>query len=161
MVKVSMTADEFEQKWPRLARRSGDEAAPAQYRRGVAIRVMARLSTSGAIVLAALLSPAMAHAAGFDCKFAKTHVEHLICSVPKLSSLDDQMKVLFEKIEDETAGRDGETGKLIDPAGEEQARWRTTVRDRCKDAACLESVYVARLAAMRKNWAQALDPADQ
>ncbi|WP_157793068.1 lysozyme inhibitor LprI family protein [Bordetella genomosp. 8] len=124
-------------------------------------RLSAHLGTSAAIVLAALLPPGVAHAAGFDCKFAKTQVEHLICSVPKLSKLDDQMKVLFEKIEDETAGHDGETGKLIDPAGEEQARWRTTVRDRCKDAACLESVYVARLAAMRKNWAQALDPADR
>jgi len=124
-------------------------------------RLTTRLGMGGAIALAALLPPGMAHAAGFDCKFAKTHVEHLICSVPKLSGLDDQMKVLFDKIENETAGRDGETGKLIDPLGEEQARGRANVRDRCADAKCLESVYVARLAAMRKNWAQALDPADR
>ncbi|OZI61897.1 hypothetical protein CAL28_21900 [Bordetella genomosp. 11] len=50
---------------------------------------------------------------------------------------------------------------LLPPGVVHAARWRTTVRDRCKDAACLESVYVARLAAMRKNWAQALDPADR
>ncbi|KAG1436027.1 hypothetical protein G6F57_020850 [Rhizopus arrhizus] len=33
-----------------------------------------------------------AYAAGFDCKAAKTHVEHLICAEPSLSKLDDQRK---------------------------------------------------------------------
>lgn len=107
------------------------------------------------------LAPQPSHAAGFDCKYAKTHVEHLICSQPNLSKLDDQVKVLYDKIQAETAGRDGETGEWRDPMGKEQAQWRVTVRDRCQDAACLKSAYVARIAAMKKNWAQALDPQDQ
>lgn len=100
-----------------------------------------------------------AHAAGFDCQAAKTHVEHLICADPSLSRLDDQMKDLYDRIQAETAGRDGETGERRDPVAKEQTQWRTTVRDRCPDAACLESAYVDRIAAMKKNWAEALGPA--
>jgi uncharacterized protein len=100
-----------------------------------------------------------AHAAGFDCKAAKTHVEHLICDEPALSRLDDQVKALYDKIQAETAGRDGETGEWRDPVAKEQTQWRTTVRDRCPDAACLKSAYVERIAAMKKNWAEALGPA--
>lgn len=100
-------------------------------------------------------------AAGFDCKFAKSSVEKLICADTGLSKLDDQTKVLFDKIEGETAGHDGETGELIDPAGKEQTHWRKTVRDKCGDVACLKDAYTTRLANMRKNWADVLDPADQ
>lgn len=99
-----------------------------------------------------------AHAAGFDCKAAKTHVEHLICTEPSLSNLDDQVKALYDKIQAETAGRDGETGEWRDPVAKEQTQWRTTVRDRCLDAACLKSAYVDRITAMKKNWAEALGP---
>jgi hypothetical protein len=101
----------------------------------------------------------VAHAAGFDCKAAKTHVEHLICADPSLSRLDDQMKDLYDRIQAETAGRDGETGERRDPVANEQTQWRTTVRDRCPDAACLKSAYEDRIAAMKKNWAEALGPA--
>lgn len=100
-----------------------------------------------------------AYAAGFDCKAAKTHVEHLICAEPSLSKLDDQVKELYDKIQAETAGRDGESGEWRDPVAKEQTQWRTTVRDRCPDAACLKSAYVDRIAAMKKNWAEALGPA--
>ncbi|MBB1594656.1 hypothetical protein A9973_11280 [Achromobacter sp. UMC46] len=105
-----------------------------------------------------LLQIEAAHAAGFDCKAAKTHVEHLICAEPSLSTLDDQVKELYDKIQAETAGSDGETGEWRDPVAKEQTQWRTTVRDRCPDAACLKSAYVDRIAAMKKNWAEALGP---
>jgi hypothetical protein len=100
-------------------------------------------------------------AAGFDCKYAKTKVEKLICADPALSKLDGEMSRLFKEIENETAGKDGETGKPVDHAGDEQRQWREAVRDVCTDTACLESAYTARLAAMRKNWADALDPGDR
>ncbi|PEQ14795.1 hypothetical protein X973_16490, partial [Piscirickettsia salmonis] len=74
-----------------------------------------------------------AHAAGFDCKAAKTHVEHLIFAGPSLSKLDDQVKELYDKIQAETAGRDGEIGEWRDPVAKEQTQWRTTMRDRCSD----------------------------
>jgi len=99
-------------------------------------------------------------AAGFNCKYAKSRVEKLICADPGLSKLDDQMKVLFDRIEGETFGHDGETGQVIDPAGREQKHWRETVRDVCKDAQCLKTTYAARLAEMRKNWSEVLDSGD-
>ncbi|WP_233161313.1 MULTISPECIES: lysozyme inhibitor LprI family protein [unclassified Achromobacter] len=111
--------------------------------------------------MGAILPVQPSHAAGFDCKYAKTQVEHLICAQPELSRLDDQVKVLYDKIQGETAGRDGETGEWRDPMAKEQTHWRETVRDRCQDAACLKSAYVARIAAMKKNWADALDPEDR
>lgn len=112
----------------------------------------------GLCILSAFAGPAQT--AGFNCKFAKSHIEKLICADSGLSKLDDEMKVLFDKIEGETAGHDGETGQVIDPAGKEQKHWRETVRDACKDAQCLNAAYTVRLAQMRKNWAAALDPAD-
>ncbi|NLS01308.1 hypothetical protein HGP17_31125 [Rhizobium sp. P38BS-XIX] len=113
---------------------------------------------AGLCLLYALTAPAQA--AGFNCKYAKSHVEKLICTTPSLSKLDDEMKVLFDKIEGETYGHDGETGEVLDPAGKEQTHWRETVRDACRDAACLKTAYTARLAEMRKNWSQALGPDD-
>lgn len=115
----------------------------------------------GVVLTTGLLMPMIAMGAGFDCKYAKSHVEKLICADPGLSKLDEQMNVLFDKIQGETAGHDGETGKVIDPVGKEQTAWRTTVRNKCKDTACLKSAYTTRLSDMRKNWAQALEPADQ
>lgn len=102
-----------------------------------------------------------AHAAGFDCRQAKTNVEKLICTNPQLSQLDDQMKVLYDSLEDETAGHDGETGDLIDPVGDDLVKWRATVRDKCEDAACLKSAYTTQMAAMKKKWADALPPGQQ
>ncbi|OJY77686.1 MULTISPECIES: hypothetical protein [unclassified Rhizobium] len=96
------------------------------------------------------------HAAGFDCKYAKSHVEKLICADSVLSKLDDDMKVLFDQIESETFGHDGVTGAVIDPAGKEQKHWRETVRDACPNAGCLRAAYTARLSEMRKKWADAL-----
>ena len=115
-----------------------------------------------ALLVAGLLSMSTtAVSAGFDCKFAKSKVEKLICADAGLSSLDEQMNALFDKIRGETAGRDGETGDMIDPVDKEQTLWRKTVRDKCMDIGCLRKAYTARLSDMRKNWAEALEPSDQ
>lgn len=136
--------------------------AAFQTRRNKRAMRLARSATLCAVTaMASFLPPQASQAAGFDCKYAKTHVEHLICEQPDLSKLDDRMKVLFDKIQGETAGRDGETGKWLDPVAKEQTQWRETVRDRCQDAACLKSAYVDRISAMKKKWADALDPQDQ
>ncbi|TQX85195.1 MULTISPECIES: lysozyme inhibitor LprI family protein [Rhizobium] len=108
-----------------------------------------------------LLASGTVSAAGFDCKSAGSEVEILICKNTELSKLDDQMKVLFDKIEGETFGHDAETGETLDPAGKELTFWRKTVRDKCKDVRCLRNAYTARLREMRVNWADALGPSDQ
>ncbi|MDK4724189.1 hypothetical protein PH552_33095 [Rhizobium sp. CNPSo 3968] len=115
-----------------------------------------------ALLVAGLLSTSTpAVSTGFDCKFAKSNVEKLICADAGLSRLDGQMNALFDNIRKETAGRDGETGKIIDPVDREQTLWRKTVRDKCRDVTCLTTAYAARLSDMQKNWAEALEPSDQ
>ncbi|WP_168880194.1 hypothetical protein [Rhizobium sp. P28RR-XV] len=69
--------------------------------------------------------------------------------------------MLFDKIAGETAGHDGETGQVIDAAAKDQEHWRETVRDACKDAQCLKTTHIARLAEMRKNWSETLDSDDR
>lgn len=97
-----------------------------------------------------------AQAAGFDCRKAHTQVEKLICASPKLSSLDDEMARLYQAVEGETRGTDGETGEVSDSFGKDQTHWRETVRDKCGDAGCIERAYVARIGKVKKDWASAL-----
>jgi uncharacterized protein len=99
-----------------------------------------------------LAAPGAAPAAGFDCKQADTRVEKLICADPGLSRLDNEMARDFEAIRQETGGVDGQTGKASFPFGAEQTRWRASVRDKCRDAACLTAAYEARLAKVRADW---------
>jgi uncharacterized protein len=113
------------------------------------------------LIAGLLLTSTIATGAGFDCKFAKSKVEKLICADTGLSRLDEQMNVLFDRIRTETAGHDGETGEVVDPVGKEQTLWRETVRDKCKDVVCLKIVYTAHLSEMRKKWSEALEPIDQ
>jgi uncharacterized protein len=117
-----------------------------------------RTSFVMAAALAATLamSHGRAEAAGFNCRYAHSTVEKLICANPKLSRLDDELAKMYESIEGETRGFDAETGERLDPFGAEQFRWRRTVRDKCTNAACLERVYVTRIRQVRKNWADAL-----
>jgi len=95
-------------------------------------------------------------AAGFDCRYAKSHVEKLICANPELSRFDSQLKDLFVTVQNETSGHDGETGALIDPIGDEQRQWRETVRDRCPDVSCLRKAYTARIREVKEKWADSL-----
>lgn len=103
-----------------------------------------------------LTAPGAIHAAGFNCKYAKTQVEKLICADPELSKLDDEMKSIYDQVRSETAGVDGETGKRRDPAGKAQTLWRETVRDVCTDATCLKTAYRAHIAQWRKSYADIL-----
>ncbi|MFA5170829.1 MAG: hypothetical protein WC426_04605 [Sulfuriferula sp.] len=45
----------------------------------------------------ALLSFGYASAASFDCARASTKVEQMICSIPTLSSLDEQLDAQFKQ----------------------------------------------------------------
>jgi uncharacterized protein len=95
-------------------------------------------------------------AASFDCGYAQTKVEQLICRNPDLSKLDEEMGGLYKAIESETAGVDGETGAVINPLGEEQATWLEQVRNKCATTSCLQRAYIERICAMKTNWKDAL-----
>lgn len=120
--------------------------------RSAAIRRLFALALTGFVLLAG-----SAQAAGFDCKHARTTVEISICADPGLSRLDSEMNELYRQIQSETAGVDGETGRRIDPIAAEQQRWLAR-RNACVDRACLDRAYRDRLAQMKRDWSDALEP---
>lgn len=109
--------------------------------------------------LALLAVAAASQAAGFDCRRARTQVEKTICADAELSQLDSEMNALYKQIRAETRGVDGETGWQVDPVAAENARWLEG-RNQCRDAACIRDAYRQRIAQMRRDWAQALPPAE-
>ncbi len=91
-----------------------------------------------------------------NCGAAKSHVEQLVCASPEVSALDRKLAQLFYKVEDETAGIDGETGKPIDPFGEQHRTWVKNVRDRCGSEQCLDDAYRKRIDQVKQQWKDAL-----
>lgn len=83
-------------------------------------------------------------------------VDRLVCGSAKVRRLDAELGRLYDLIEGETRGIDGDTGKPVDPFGDEQDRWRRRVRDRCGTEACLARTYTARIADVRRHWADVL-----
>lgn len=108
--------------------------------------------------LALLAVAALSQAAGFDCRRARTQVEKTICADAELSRLDSEMNALYKQIRAETRGVDGETGWQVDPVAAENARWLAG-RNECRDAACIRSAYQQRIAQLRRDWGEALTPA--
>jgi uncharacterized protein len=84
-------------------------------------------------------------------------VERLVCASPDVQRLDAELGQLYDSIESETRGIDGETGKVIDPFGEEHKHWLLHVRNLCDTDACLATAYQARIAYVRQHWASALE----
>ena len=81
----------------------------------------------------------------FDCSKASTRVERLICSDEDLARLDVELLEIYNLAKDEHPRmHDGDTGKSSFPLGADQTRWRTKVRDACKDVACLKTAYERR-----------------
>lgn len=120
--------------------------------------MLTRPSTRVLAAAMLLCCAAVSHAAGFDCKRARTLVETTICADPELSRLDSEMNRLYRQIQAETAGVDGDTGRRVDPIAAEQKRWLDG-RNECRDVACLRGAYQQRIAQMRRDWPDALPPA--
>jgi uncharacterized protein len=97
-----------------------------------------------------------AHAATTDCRSTKNRIERLICASPKVSALDNQLAQLFDKVENETRGIDGETGKVIDSFGNEHRRWVRRVRNHCSSEKCLQHVYRDRITQVKRQWKDSL-----
>ncbi|WP_407315368.1 hypothetical protein [Pseudomonas sp. nanlin1] len=85
-----------------------------------------------------------------------TTLEDIACSSESLRAQDNKMLSLVEDVRAETKGVDGETGKALDPMGAQQKEWRDALAHACNDAACLSVAYAARIAAIHKEWSQAL-----
>jgi len=94
---------------------------------------------NGLAVLAitfALAVPAPVMAA-LDCSRAKTNVEKLLCSNPRLAEADDRMALAFR-----SAIRRGADPKMLMEA---QRAWIHDARDVCNDVECILKAYEERI----------------
>jgi uncharacterized protein len=85
----------------------------------------------------------VSHAASFDCSKSRTSVEKAICLDPNLSSLDEQMKVEYDRIRLDVARRT----ELFNT----QRDWRNFVRNPCITLGCLHLAYVKRIEQLRRD----------
>ena len=91
------------------------------------------------LILCLLAVPGATRAAGFDCSRARLPVEREICASDGLSRLDDSLSRLYRQA----------LAKAVDqkPLREAQRLWMAK-RNACPDAACLETAYRERIAAL-------------
>ncbi len=81
----------------------------------------------------------------FDCAEASHRVERIICSNQELSRLDAELAEIFGRAQGEHPRMmNGETGSTSFPLGRSQMKWLSSVRNVCKDAACLKTAYQRR-----------------
>lgn len=92
-----------------------------------------------AAIMVCMLAPCFTHAASFDCAKAGTPVEKMICGNSRLSELDEHLGRYYG------AARDA-LGRAQSCLATTQREWLRGVRNACKEAACLERAYLARLA---------------
>ncbi|MEO8019622.1 MAG: hypothetical protein ABI769_17565 [Pseudomonadota bacterium] len=91
------------------------------------------------LIVALWCSATVAHAASFDCARAETATEKAICASPRVSDLDEYLGRYYRA----ARAALGNGGACLAP---NQRDWLRSVRNACKDAACLERVYLSRLA---------------
>lgn len=102
------------------------------------------------LVVAAISSST--DAPSFNCRYAKTASEKLVCSTPALAALDRELADVFN----DTAHQGGIDGRKL--RREEQA-WIADVRDLCTSATCVTAAYENRLETLRDQSLRAASPA--
>jgi uncharacterized protein len=85
-----------------------------------------------------IVAPGVAAGASFDCSEARTGVEKTICADKELSDLDEELAKAYESVISSSDNAD-----LVK---REQKEWLRSVRDKCRDEACLKDAYTNRLA---------------
>ena len=96
-------------------------------------------ATGLAAALACSAFTTLAQAASFSCDKAQTPVERLVCATPELSDLDEYLGRYY-------AGARASQAHADACVVADQRQWLRGVRDACKDAACLRTAYLQRLA---------------
>jgi uncharacterized protein len=108
---------------------------PGAHSRGELMRPILFVASCALACLASL-----GQAASFDCSRAATATEKAICANPHVSDLDEYLGRYYQAGR-ATMGRDAAACLASN-----QRDWLRSVRNVCKDAACLERVYLSRLA---------------
>ena len=94
------------------------------------------------VMVAALIgaaSPVAASAQSFDCARAQSAIERMICADAGLRELDEHLGRYY-------AAARAAVANGASCVQDDQTQWLKTTRAACRDAACLERVYLARLA---------------
>ena len=86
----------------------------------------------------ALFWSVTALAASFPCDKAQSRIEKAICADAEVSTLDEHLAQYYQ------AARAALQG-AVQCLAADQRQWLSSVRNACKDAACLRKVYLARL----------------
>ena len=95
---------------------------------------------------AALITPAMASAQNFNCRYAKAPDEIAICNSPTLSILDSQMASWY------SAGRKGRARAQVEA---EQKAWLQYRQSCGSDVSCLQHAYEARIETLQDRGTEA------
>ncbi len=92
------------------------------------------------ITIAALIigMPATSIAASFDCSKAKGYTELTICTTPTLSTLDDKLSILYQKVNK----KNPDNTQLIKKS---QLSWLKDVRNKATTAQSLKDAYISRI----------------
>ena len=91
------------------------------------------------LVIFALAIASSAFAQSFDCAKAQSRIEKMVCADRAVADLDEYLGRYY------SAARAG-NAKAASCLQSDQAQWLKTRRDACRDAACLKSAYLDRLA---------------
>lgn len=103
----------------------------------IGLRVMIRNVTAGFLVVAGGIANS-ALAATIDCRKAQSRVEKTICADAELTELDEHLNRYYNAAK---AAAEGAEACLQT----DQVQWLKSVRDPCKDNACLKTAYLNRL----------------
>jgi uncharacterized protein len=94
------------------------------------------------IILGLLIVSVHSYGASFNCAKASVWVEKVICSDPQLSGLDELLMASYKKALSSASHES--TLKTT------QRTWLESVRNACKDVACLKQTYTSRLAELNE-----------
>lgn len=80
---------------------------------------------------------AVAWKPSFNCKYARTHAEHMICANPDLAAADVELDRAYRAARRASRDKRG--------LSDEQDAWRASERDSCPDVDCMLGVYEDRI----------------
>jgi uncharacterized protein len=96
----------------------------------------------GTLTAGALAIPAEAQS--FNCRYARSADEVLICQEPQLSRLDEELSAVYARVRNRTRGSD------LEELTAEQASWLRGRKECSRDYRCIESYYRRRIAQLRE-----------